>query len=96
LNLAIHNLLVRLRDNSNQEIKQNNEDENLIEDPFDINAVNHEICSATLEISSSCGNVLKNISCADIIMIEINKVVWISTICSNSRIVCDNRGPEVV
>ena len=29
-------------------------------------------------------------------MIEINKVVWISTICISSRTICDNRGPEVV
>ena len=53
LNLGVHNLLVRLRDNSNQEIKQNNEDENLIQNPEKVNGVNHEEGRVVLEYGGS-------------------------------------------
>ena len=53
LNLGVHNLLVRLRDNSNQEIKQDNKDENLIQNPEEVNGINHKDGGIVLEYSRS-------------------------------------------
>jgi len=54
LNLGIHDFLIRLRDNSNQEVEENDEHENLIHNPEEVDRVDHEDSCVVLEISSSC------------------------------------------
>jgi len=42
---AVHNILVRLRDNSNQEVEQNDNDDELIEKPNKPNQIQFRILS---------------------------------------------------
>jgi len=73
LNLGVHNLLVRLRDNSNQEIKQDNKDENLIQNPEEINGINHKDGGIVLEYSRSWIDVLKDVLAIEILIVEIDQ-----------------------
>lgn len=73
LNLGVHNLLVRLRDNSNQEIKQDNKDENLIQNPEEVNGINHEDGGIVLEYSRSWIDVLKDVLAIEILIVEIDQ-----------------------
>jgi hypothetical protein len=67
-NFSIHYLLVGLRDNCNQEVKKNNENENLIQNPEEVNGVDHEDSSAALEICCSLSNVGEDFISLDIMI----------------------------
>lgn len=96
LNLGIHHFLIRLRNNCNQEVKQNNENENLIRNPEEIDCVDHKDSCVILEISCSCRNVFKNLRRFNIVMSKVNYIVWVGTFGSNSGMVWNDCAPVYV
>ena len=82
--------------NCNQEIEKDNEDENLIENPEEVNGINHEECSVVLEVGGSRADVLEDILRIDIVVGKIDQVVWISALRNNGGVVCDDCTPVVV
>ena len=96
INFVVHNFLVRLGNNRNQEVKKNDENEHLIQNPEEVDGVDHEDSGAALEVGCSCSDVSKDFVSLNIVIVKINKVVWVGAFWNNRSVISNDTAPEQV